>query len=275
MPYTHRIDGTAPVALKDLDPDDAHGLDREEAEERTAALGAEMGQMMELLYASGRKSLLILLQGIDTSGKDGTIRRLLSHVNVQSCRVVPFKVPTAEELSHDFLWRVHSKTPGLGQIVIFNRSHYEDVLVVRVHGLAPEEVWRRRYEHIRHFEELLVDADTILLKFFLHISKSEQKDRLEARQQDPTKFWKLTVDDWKERERWDDYTAAYEEALNRCGTPAAPWHVVPANHKWFRDLAVTETIVDAIRPFYDPWMDHLKAIGKVAKKEIEAYRKGK
>jgi PPK2 family polyphosphate:nucleotide phosphotransferase len=272
MSYAHIIDGSSAVSLKDFDPSDSHGLDRKEAEKKTAALGTEMGEMLELLYAAGQKSLLLLLQGIDTSGKDGTIRHLLSYVNVQSCRVVPFKTPTMEELSHDFLWRVHGKTPGRGQIAIFNRSHYEDVLIVRVHKLVPEEVWRKRYAHINHFENLLADSDTILLKFFLHISKDEQEERLLARQDDPTKFWKLNVGDWQERELWNDYIAAYEEAMKRCSSPHAPWHVIPANRKWFRNLAITQTIVDALRPYHGPWMDHLKEIGEDAKREIEAYR---
>jgi PPK2 family polyphosphate:nucleotide phosphotransferase len=194
-------------------------------------------------------------------------------VNAQSTRVVPFKVPTPEEAAHDFLWRIHQQTPGRGCISIFNRSHYEDVLVVRVHKLAPEAVWKRRYDYINTFEKDLLDANTILLKFYLHISKEEQKERLLAREREVTKAWKLSVGDWKEREFWEDYTEAYEDVLSKCGTKDSPWYIVPANHKWFRDLAVIEQIVQALRPHKKPWLAQLEKIGEVAKKEIEEYRR--
>jgi len=272
MAHAHKIDGGRPVHLRDYDPGDHGGLTKEEGQARTAALGEELAQLDDLLYYAGQTALLIVLQGRDTSGKDGVIRHLLNYLNAQSCRVVPFKVPTPEELAHDFLWRVHAQTPGRGSLTIFNRSHYEDVLVVRVHDLVPESMWRKRYDHINHFERLLTDSDTVVLKFYLHISKEEQEERLLAREQETEKAWKLSVQDWKEREFWEDYTAAYEEALTRCSTPEAPWYIVPANKKWFRDLAVTECIVEALRPYEKPWREHLEKIGAEAKKELEAYR---
>lgn len=272
MAFAHRIDGGKKVRLEDIDPGQHDGVSRAEGEERTRKLGAEMTELFDLLFYAGKHSLLIVLQGRDTSGKDGTIRSLLSYSNAQSCRVVPFKVPTPEEVAHDFLWRVHQQTPGRGSIAIFNRSHYEDVLVARVHKLVPDPVWKRRYDHIDNFERLLLDADTILLKFYLHISRDEQEQRLLEREKETEKAWKLNVGDWKERELWDDYTRAYEDALNKCASPDAPWYVIPANHKWFRNLAVTEAVVTALQPYRKEWLAHLDQIGAAAKAELEAYR---
>ncbi len=220
----------------------------------------ELIELQELLYAVRSHSVLVILQGRDTSGKDGTIRHVAGPLNSQSCSVASFKVPTEEELAHDFLWRVHAQTPPSGDIRIFNRSHYEDVLVVRVHKLAPKEVWRQRYEHINAFEQLLADSGTIILKFYLHISKEEQKQRLLEREKDPVKSWKLSVNDWKEREHWDDYTAAYEDALNRCSTKHAPWFIVPADKKWFRNLAVAETLRNALMPFKKSWLEKMRRV---------------
>ena len=184
---------------------------------------------------------------MDTSGKDGTIRHVMSGLSPLGVRVKAFKAPTEEELGHDFLWRVHKEVPRQGFIGIFNRSHYEDVLVVRVHELVPRKVWKSRYEQINDFEKLLVKNNVILLKFFLHISKSEQKARLEERLSDPTRYWKFSLADVKEREYWSVYRKAYEDVLTRCSTKWAPWHLVPANHKWYRNLVVAETIVDTLR----------------------------
>jgi PPK2 family polyphosphate:nucleotide phosphotransferase len=273
MSYTHRIDGSKAIRLAQFDPDDTGGLKKEEALPRIDGLGSEWAELEDLLFYAGQHSLLIVLQGMDTSGKDGLIRKLLDYANVQSCRVEPFKVPTGEELTHDFLWRIHPRAPGRGSVAIFNRSHYEDVLIARVHNLVPEKVWRRRYTHINHFEELLVDNDTIVLKFFLHISKDEQQERLLAREEETEKAWKLSVGDWKEREFWDDYQAAYEDALNHCSTKQAPWDLVPANHKWFRNLAILERIVEALRPYRDTWMESLRERGDKAKAELREFRK--
>ncbi len=200
--------------------------------------------LQELLYADHRRSLLICLQGMDAGGKDGTINHVLGAMNPQGCRVVGFKQPSAEELSHDFLWRVHRAAPRRGEVVIFNRSHYEDVLIARVHNLVPQKVWSRRYEAINAFENELVDADVHIIKFFLHISKAEQLKRFRQRLDDPAKQWKISEADYKERPFWNDYTAAYEDALSRCSTAGAPWYVIPSDHKWFRNLAVARIVVE-------------------------------
>jgi PPK2 family polyphosphate:nucleotide phosphotransferase len=274
MGFAHRLEGKGQIKLAEFDPADVAGLKRGQAEKKTARLIEELTELQELLYAVQAQSVLVILQGRDTSGKDGTIRRVTGPLNSQSCTVASFKVPTEEELAHDFLWRVHAKTPPAGDIKIFNRSHYEDVLVVRVHELVPERVWRRRYDHINAFERLLADSGTIILKFYLHISKAEQEKRLRKREQDPIKSWKLSVGDWQERQHWDAYSAAYEEALNRCSAKHAPWFVVPADKKWFRDLAVAETMRDALMPFKDEWLKKLEELGREKKKAIDEYRRG-
>ena len=270
--YAYRVDGKRRVKLADFDPGEDAGLKREDAEKKTARFIEELVELQELLYAVRPVSVLVILQGRDTSGKDGTIRHVLGPLDSQSCTVASFKVPTDEERSHDFLWRIHARTPPLGNIQVFNRSHYEDVLVVRVHKLVSKNLWRERYEHINAFERLLTDSATIILKFYLHISKEEQKKRLLEREQDAIKSWKLSVNDWKEREHWDDYTAAYEDALNRCSTKHAPWFIVPADKKWFRNLAVAETLRNALMPFKESWLEQVQEIGRVKKKEIDEYR---
>jgi len=275
MAYATQIKSPQKVSLKDYDPGDKGGMEKEDGEALAQKLGDELSELAELMYAAGQNSLLIVLQGMDTSGKDGTIRAFLDYLNGQSASIASFKVPTPEELGHDFLWRCHAKTPVRGSTVIFNRSHYEDVLVVRVHGFVPKEVWKDRYEHINHFEKLVTTANTIVLKFFLHISKDEQEQRLLEREQDAEKAWKLSVGDWKEREFWGDYMDAYEDALGQCSTEYAPWHIVPANHKWFRNVAVLEAVVKALRPYRDGWMEHLKEVGAKAKAELKTYREEK
>jgi PPK2 family polyphosphate:nucleotide phosphotransferase len=273
MVYAHKITGAHPIKLKDFDPEYEAGLDREEGEEKLKGLCEELAHLQELLYAASDTAVLIVLQGRDTSGKDGTIKAVMGPLNSLGCSVASFKVPTERELAHDFLWRIHPHTPGRGEIAIFNRSHYEDVLVVRVHKLVPDKIWRARYVHINCFEKLLADSNTIILKFYLHISKKEQEGRLLEREQDPEKYWKLSLGDWKEREHWNDYTRAYEDAINRCSTPYAPWYIVPANKKWFRNLAVAQTIVNALRPLQNGWRRKLEAIGKEELSKIEAYRR--
>ncbi|MEQ1933735.1 MAG: PPK2 family polyphosphate kinase, partial [Fimbriimonadaceae bacterium] len=192
--------------------------------------------------------------------------------NAQSTRVAPFKVPTPIELAHDYLWRIHHQTPGKGETVIFNRSHYEDVLVVRVHEFVPKEVWSKRYEHINNWEKLLTDSGTVVLKFMLHISKETQEKRLKERELELEKAWKLSAGDWKEREFWDAYGEAYEDAATKCSTDNAPWHIVSADHKWHRNLAITEAIVEALRPLAPGWRTKLEEIGAKAKEELAAYR---
>jgi len=249
------------------------GFEKEAGLARLAELGAELSELTELLFAAGTHSLLVILQGRDTSGKDGSIRGILGRTNVQSTRVVPFKVPTPAESAHDFLWRVHAHTPARGEIAIFNRSHYEDVLVVRVHDLVPESVWKARYDHINHFEKLLTDSDVIIVKAYLHISMKAQEERLLEREADPNKAWKLNVGDWEERAFWDDYTRAYEAALGRCSPENAPWHILPADRKWFRDLALTELIVETLRPYAKHWRESLAELGKAKSAELSAFRK--
>jgi len=202
-----------------------------------------MEQLQYLMYAERKHSLLVVLQGLDAAGKDGVVRHILTGMNPAGCTAVGFKQPTPEELAHDFLWRVHPHVPAKGSVAIFNRSHYEDVLVVRVHQLVPEKVWSKRYDEINEFEKLIVTQNaTTILKFFLHISKKEQLARFAKRLDDPARQWKISESDYKERDFWDDYTEAFEDVLNRTTTERAPWFVIPSNHKWFRDLAVSQII---------------------------------
>ena len=203
--------------------------------------------LQELLYAENKRKVLVILQGIDTSGKDGTIEHVFGDVNPQGTNVFNFKVPSKKELAHDYLWRVHQHTPGIGEIVIFNRSHYEDVLVVRVHELAPKSVWEKRYDHINAFEKLLADEGTTIIKFFLNVSKKEQAERFLARLDRPHKRWKFNPDDLEERKHWDEYKAAYEGMLSRTSTPWAPWYVIPCDRKWYRNLVIASIIEDTIK----------------------------
>jgi PPK2 family polyphosphate:nucleotide phosphotransferase len=223
----------------------------------------KLSDLQELLYAESKHALLVVLQAMDTGGKDGAIRHVFSGVNPQGCSVTSFKVPTELEKAHDFLWRIHQAVPARGMIGIFNRSQYESVLVERVHNLVPEKVWRNRYDQINDFEEMLTDEGVIILKFFLHISKEEQKRRLLARLEDPEKHWKFSVNDLKERELWDDYQEAYQDAISKCSTKAAPWFVVPADHKWFRNWVLSDTIVRALRKLHMKYPEAPKNLDKV------------
>jgi len=263
MNYVWKVDAGSKVKLKDYDPGYTEKLDdRASADQELQALSNELSELQELLAAAQQHSLLVVLQGMDTSGKDGTIRHVLSHVNPQGCGVYSFKAPTQEELSHDFLWRVHRVTPGKGVLGIFNRSHYEDVLVGRVQNLVPEKVWSRRYQAINNFEQLLTENQMIILKFYLHISYDEQEQRLIAREQDKDKAWKISAEDWEDRKYWKDYELAYEDALSKCSTDKAPWYIVSANHKWYRNLAVAHTIVHTMRQYKDEWKAGLEARGQ-------------
>lgn len=273
MPLAHRLTAPSRVRLADINPSDTQGISKEDAKARIETLGAELTELESLLYAAGQNSLLIVLQGMDTSGKDGTLRTLLRYLNAQGTTVASFKVPTPEELSHDFLWRIHPHAPAKGATTLFNRSHYEDVLVVRVHSLVPEPVWKARYDHINAFESLLTTSGTLILKFFLHITKDEQEQRLLEREQEVEKAWKLSVGDWKERAFWNDYQAAYEDVLSKTAAPHAPWHVIPANKKWFRDLCVLEAVTDALRPHAASWTESLADLGKVRRAELEEFRR--
>jgi len=207
---------------------------------------ARMAELQALLYADGKQSLLVVLQALDAAGKDGVIRHLFSGMNPQGTSVAGFKQPSADEAAHDFLWRAHQRTPARGEVVVFNRSHYEDVLVVRVHHLVPQAVWSQRYALINDFEKLLIQNGTRLLKFFLHISPEEQLARFKQRLDDPARNWKISETDYSERTLWSDYVAAYEEALSRTSSQDAPWYVIPANHKWFRNLAISQIIADSM-----------------------------
>jgi PPK2 family polyphosphate:nucleotide phosphotransferase len=237
--------------LSQCDPGDTgdykkNGQGKEEAKAITEKLIGKLDELQERLFANGNRALLIVLQGMDTSGKDGVIKHVMSGVNPQGCKVVTFKTPSAEELKHDFLWRVHQKAPEKGQIGIFNRSHYEDVLITRVHGLISDKVVRQRFNQINEFEELLSESGTCILKFFLHISKDEQKKRLEERICDPEKRWKFSEADLEERKLWENYKAAFEAMMAATSTDQAPWHIVPANYKWYRNLVIADCVVDAL-----------------------------
>jgi PPK2 family polyphosphate:nucleotide phosphotransferase len=230
--------------LKHRDPSDTFGRKRDDkAHEKTLD---RLRELQHLLYADKRHSLLIVLQGLDAAGKDGTIRHVMSGVNPQGCDVTSFKAPSAEQLARDYLWRIHKAVPPRGSIGIFNRSHYEDVLIVRVHELVPKSIWRQRYRQINDLERMLTENGVTILKFFLHISREEQKRRFEARIQDSSRNWKLSLPDFEERQHWDNYTEAYEEALKRCSTKQAPWYVIPSNRKWFRNYLVAELVVRAL-----------------------------
>jgi PPK2 family polyphosphate:nucleotide phosphotransferase len=237
------------VSLDDFDPADesvAPG-DKQETAEKLDKLEERLGELQELFFADHSRALLVVLQGMDTSGKDGTVRHVMHGVSPLGVRAVPFKKPTPVEHDHDFLWRAHQQTPGKGEIVFFNRSHYEDVLVVRVHGWISEKECRRRFDQINDFERMLVENGTIVLKFFLHISKDEQRKRLRARVDDPTKRWKFQFGDLDERKLWDEYRHAYEEVLEQTSTKHAPWVVVPADHKWVRNYVVAKTLVKTLQ----------------------------
>jgi PPK2 family polyphosphate:nucleotide phosphotransferase len=257
--------------LKDFNPDDTSGFDgkKKDGLEKLAVLNQELENLQETLYAEHKHKILIVLQAMDTGGKDGTIRKVFEGVNPQGVRVASFKVPTPVETDHDYLWRIHAQTPGKGEIVIFNRSHYEDVLVVRVHGLVPKEVWKKRYQQIVHFEEELAAEGTILLKFFLNISKEEQKQRLLERIDTPEKRWKFNPGDLKERELWDSYMEAYEDAIMKTSTKTAPWYVIPANRNWYRDLVITTLLVDQLKALKMSYPEEAPDL-ETCRKQLEA-----
>jgi PPK2 family polyphosphate:nucleotide phosphotransferase len=243
-----RVKPGAKVSLADYDPADTGPYrSAEDAADTLRKHIEELDRLQHILYAEGRRAILVVLQGMDAAGKDGTIRHVMSGLDPQGVSVVSFKVPNDEERAHDFLWRIHRVTPRYGHIAIFNRSHYEDVLVVRVHELAPKKVWKKRFDQINEFEHILSQNNTVVLKFFLHVSKEEQKKRLEERLADPTHAWKFSIHDVEERRYWDAYVKAYEDVLEKCSTKRAPWYVVPADHKWYRNLVVAETIVETMR----------------------------
>lgn len=262
-----------PGGKVDLSKVDANFSDKHESHEHALPeiehYTRKMHELQYLLYAEGKRSLLICLQGRDAAGKDGTINHMLTGMNPQGCMVTGFKVPSKEEAAHDFLWRYHKAAPECGQVAIFNRSHYEEVLIQRVHNMVPKDVWSRRYEHINDFERMLYKNGTHILKFYLHIDPDEQLKRFKQRIDDPTRHWKISDGDYAERPYWDAYTKAFEEALSKCSTKHAPWFIIPSNHKWFRNLAISKIVSDALESldmkFPEPTVD----IGEIKKKYHE------
>jgi len=256
----YRITPAANVDLSAIPTAYDGPITRDAAEREFKALRKRLSKLQESLYAEGKRSLLVVFQAMDAAGKDSTVRKVIGPLNPAGVRVTSFKAPSAEELEHDFLWRIHQHAPRHGYIGVFNRSHYEDVLIVRVKNLVPKRVWSKRYDHINAFEQCLADEGTVIRKFFLHISKGYQKQRLQRRLDRSDKHWKFNVGDLAERARWDDYQAAYADALTRCSTPAAPWYVVPAERRWFRNLLVARVLVETLeamdpkppKPDFDP-----------------------
>jgi PPK2 family polyphosphate:nucleotide phosphotransferase len=269
MGYALRCDGSQAVDLAAVDTRGDGDLTKEAGKVELDALVKELGELQELLYAAGTDALLIVLQGMDTSGKDGTIRAVLSDMNPSGVHVWSFKVPTAEERAHDFLWRHHLQTPALSSVAVFNRSYYEAVLVEPVKGIVSPEVAISRYPHINDFELLLDQSRTFVAKFFLHISKETQEERLLARQDEVEKWWKLSLGDWQERQRWDEYMAAYQAAINATATTWAPWYVVPSDRKWYRNLAVAQALTEILRPHREDWLTALRERGE---QELSALR---
>jgi PPK2 family polyphosphate:nucleotide phosphotransferase len=255
-----RVEPGSGVHLEDGNAGLTYGWEKPEALEALAECRAELEKLQYKLYADGRFAMLIVLQATDGGGKDSTIQHVITAFNPQGCTVTSFKAPTSEELRHDYLWRIHQKVPPRGEIGVFNRSHYEDVLIVRVDELVPEEVWQKRYDQINAFERMLSESNVRIVKFFLQISKDEQRKRFQARIDDPTKHWKFNVDDIEKRKQWDEYQRAYEDALSRCSTNWAPWHVIPADRKWFRNLAISQILAHELsqlplrfpEPHFDP-----------------------
>jgi PPK2 family polyphosphate:nucleotide phosphotransferase len=234
------------IRLETLDPAATHGFDKATAVAETKEQLERLSDLQDRLWAEAKRSVLVVLQGIDAAGKDGTIKKVMEAFNPQGCPVSSFKVPSTEELAHDYLWRVHQRVPRKGEIGVFNRSHYEDVLVVRVHGLAPKTIWSKRYAQINEWERMLAENGTTIVKFFLSIDRDEQRQRFQARYDDPTRRWKFSLGDLEERKLWDEYQAAFDEALSKTSTAWAPWYVIPANHKWFRNLAVSTILAETL-----------------------------
>ena len=261
MGYALRFDGSEPFDLHEISTLGDPEADRDAGEKALDELIEQIGDLQSLLYAAGANAVLIVLQGMDTSGKDGVIRKVLDEVDAQGIQVWAFKVPTAEEQAHDFLWRHQLHTPATSMIAVFNRSYYEAVLVEKVKEIASEAVVESRYPHINDFELLLTQSRTIVLKFFLYISEEEQAARLLARQEDVTKSWKLSLGDWHERQSWDEYIDAYQRAITATATEYAPWYVVPSDRKWYRNLAVAQVIAEALEPYRDKWMAALQERG--------------
>lgn len=269
----HRFD-SAPkkITLSGISCDPPDDWKKHDAKDKFADMNDELFELQDLMWGAKTHSVLIVLQGRDAAGKDGAVKHVVGALNPRGVRVTSFGVPTEEERQHDFLFRVHRATPRWGEIGIFNRSHYEDILVVRVRNLAPPAIWRPRFDLVNAFERTLTQANTIVLKYFLHISKDEQKERLLDREKDPSDAWKLNVEDWKDRELWDAYTRAYEDAIGKCASKDAPWIVVPANAKWFRDLVIARSLLEALRPYRKVWEERLEEEGKIGRRDLKQWR---
>ena len=269
----YRVEPDEDFSLSDHDADDTDGMaGPEEVEREYEELGQRIADLQERLYAEEQRSLLIVLQGIDAAGKDGTVKHVLRGTNPTGVRVYSFKEPSSEELAHDFLWRYHQHTPGDGMIHVFNRSHYEDVLVVRVKDLAPEELWRSRFDSINDFERMLVREGTTILKFLLHISKEEQLEKFRERLERTDKYWKWSDNDMRERERWDDYQQAYEEAVAATSTSWAPWYVVPADHRWFRNYVIARVLAGTLQAMDPKFPEPPEDVKRFAQRELDAQR---
>ncbi|HEX9069163.1 MAG TPA: PPK2 family polyphosphate kinase [Ktedonobacterales bacterium] len=262
------ITGGKKINVNDYDPAETNGISRADAEAKLPDMTARLDRLQDLLYGAKTHGLLVVLQGMDAAGKDGTIRHVFQSFDPVGTNAYSFKAPTEEELDHDFLWRVHRYAPGRGYVSIFNRSHYEDVLIVRVHEMVQRDIWKARYQQINEFERMLTENNTLIIKFFLHISKDEQRQRFLDREHDPKAAWKLALSDWQERAYWDAYQEAYSEAISQCGTERAPWHIVSANHKWYRNYYVTQSLLDLLEPHGKKWEQALTARGKQALAEI-------
>jgi PPK2 family polyphosphate:nucleotide phosphotransferase len=259
-----RVKPGSKVRLAEWDPADTAGFpDKKSVKDQTRENLKRLSQLEYILYAESKRSLLVILQAMDAGGKDGAIKHVTGPLNPQSCKVVPFKTPCNHELAHDFLWRIHQEAPCKGEIRIFNRSQYEDVLIVRVHNLVPRAVWSKRYDQINAFERILAENDTHILKFYLHISADEQLKRFQARLKDPTRHWKVDPADFEERKHWDDYMRAYEVVLSECSTPHAPWFIIPANHKWFRNFALSEILVEHLSALHMKFPEPATDLSKI------------
>jgi PPK2 family polyphosphate:nucleotide phosphotransferase len=270
--HFHRFEGRRKVRLDSISPEPPGSISKDDAKARFEELNEKLFNLQDLMWGARTHAVLLVLQGRDAAGKDGSVSHVVGALNPRGVRVTSFGVPTEEELQHDFLWRVHRVTPRLGEFGIFNRSHYEDVLVVRVKDLQPRKVWKERYAMINSFERALTSGHTIVLKYFLHISKKEQEERLLAREKDPHEAWKLNLEDWRERDQWEEFTAAYEDVIAKCAAPEAPWIVVPANARWYRNLVIAETLREALEPYQSGWRKTLREQGRLKRHDIERWR---
>ncbi len=273
MAFAHHVDGSRRFDLKQSDPADTNEMTMEQAEARLEKLTAELRELQALVFAAESHGVLVVLQGMDAAGKDVTIGNVFALANPESCRVKHFSAETPDEEAHDFLWRSHAHVPKLGELVIFDRSYYEQVIADKVLDKVPDDVIARRYAHINAFERLLIDdGSTILFKFFLHVSHAEQGERLAERESNLETAWKISVNDWKARDAWDDYMGAYEEMVNACSTKEAPWDVIPSDHQWFHNLAIAETLVERLRPYRNEWLKARDARGAEERKESRKLR---